>query len=89
MTTNVTISQIYWNKRSLGSFFFRDQAMNTLEDLCKRSALGIEATLQALNDQTKDTDLDDFEEDLYSYSTEDIADAYGIELETDEDEDED
>lgn len=82
MKANVTISNIYWNK-GLANFFFRTQAYNTLEELLERSSMGSQSALQALDEQTEDTDLDEIEEMFYSDSVEEIADYYGIELDED------
>ena len=82
MTTEVTISNIYWNKH-LANFFFRSQAYDTLEELLERSSMGGQFTLEALDDQTEGADLDNVEEMFYSDSVEEIADYYGIELDED------
>lgn len=84
MRTEVTISNIYWNK-GLANFFFRTQAYNTLEELVERSFMGSQLTLEALDDQTEGADLDNVEEMFYSDSVEEIADYYGIELDEKED----
>ena len=87
MKANVTISPIYWNK-SLGGFFFRDQAMRALEELVNRSVLSGEAVLQALNEETEDLDLDDVEEDFYDSSVEELANEFDIPLLEEDEEDE-
>lgn len=86
MKAEVTISNIYWNN-SLSNFFFRDQALSTLEELVNHSAMGGEETLNALDDATEDMDIDDVEETFYSESVEHCADEFDVELE-DEEEDE-
>lgn len=80
MVANVTISNIYWNA-SLASFFFREQAMNTLEELVKRSSLGGSDTLDILDDRTEDMDIDEVEETFYNDSVEECAERFDIELE--------
>ena len=91
MTANISISQIYWNKHSLGSFFFRDQAYETLEELVERSSESGSIAIDILDDQTDDMDIDEVEEMFYSDSIEELADRFGLELEekgTEEEEDE-
>lgn len=88
MKAIVTISEIYWNKNSLGSFFFRDQAYTTLESLVERSSMSGQETLDALNEATDDMDINDVEEMFYSYSVEDLANEFDIELEEEEEEEE-
>lgn len=86
MKAEVTISNIYWNK-SLSNFFFRDQALSTLEELVNRSTMNQRNTLDALDDATEDMDIDEVEETFYSESVEYCAEEFGIELEEEEDED--
>lgn len=83
MKAEVTISNIYWNN-SLSNFFFRKQALSTLEELVKRSAMSGQDTLDALDNATEDMDVDDVEEMFYSESVEYCADEFGIELEEEE-----
>jgi len=87
MKAEVTISNIYWNKKSLGGFFFRDQAYETLEKLVNGSVLEGAEVLSKLDEQTEDLDIDAIEEDFYSSSIEELAEEYDIEL-VKEDEDE-
>lgn len=85
MKTEVTISNIYWNK-SLSDFFFRSQAYNNLEELVSRSAMSGQDTLDILDDATDGMDIDDVEETFYSESVEYCAEEFGIELEEEEEE---
>ena len=78
MTTNVTMTNIYWN-RGLREFFFRQQATDTLAELVNRSQEGA-ATLDILDDYTEGMSLDEVEEMLYSDKIEDIAEFFGITL---------
>lgn len=89
MTAYISISQIYWNKHSLGGFFFRDQAYETLEELIERSSEGERIAIDILDDQTDDMDIDEVEEMFYSDSIEELADHFGLELEEKETEEED
>ena len=84
MKAEVTISNIYWNK-SLSDFFFRNQAYKRLEKLVERSTMSGQDTLDALDNATKDMDIDDVEETFYSESVEYCAEEFGIELEDKED----
>lgn len=88
MKAEVTMSQIWFNK-SLSSFFFREQAYKTLEELVERSTQSGRETIDALEDATYDMDIDDVEETFYSESVEYCAEEFGIELEDEEDEDDD
>lgn len=83
MKADLTISSIYWNK-SLGNFFFREQAYKTLEELFHRSAMDGALTLGELDDATEGMDLDEVEEMFYSESVEYCANELGIELEEEE-----
>ncbi|MCR4773060.1 MAG: hypothetical protein K5854_01705 [Prevotella sp.] len=84
MNAKVTISNIYWNK-GLSDFFFREQALSTLEELVNRSTMSGQDTLYALDNASYDMDIDDVEEMFYSESVEYCADEFGIELEEDDD----
>ena len=86
MVANVTISNIYWNN-SLRNFFWREQSMDTLEELMSRSTMPKEDVLELLDEQTETEDIDEVEEDFYSLSVEELADIYGIELQDDDEED--
>lgn len=86
MKAEVTISNIYWNK-GLSDFFFRNQALSTLEELVNRSAMNGQDTLDALDNATDGMDIDDVEETFYSESVEYCAEEFGIDLEDEEDED--
>lgn len=88
MVAVVTINDIYWNK-NLSDFFFREQAFNTLEDLVKRSTMETKEVLSMLDDLTDGMNMDEIEEDFYSYSVEDIAECFNIELDGEDDEEED
>jgi len=79
MTTNVTISNLYWN-RGLREFFFRQQATDTLAELVNRSHMEGADTLDILDDYTEDMSLDEVEEMFYSDKIEDIAEYFGITL---------
>lgn len=88
MKAEVTISNIYWNK-GLNNFFFREQALSTLEELVGRSTMNGQDVLDTLDDATDNMDIDEVEEMFYSESVEYCANEFGIELEEEEDEDND
>jgi hypothetical protein len=88
MVANVTFSNIYWNN-SLRNFFWREQSMDTLEELMSRSTMANDDILELLDERTETEDIDEVEEDFYSLSVEELADNYGIELQDEDDEDED
>lgn len=84
MRAEVTISNIYWND-GLSNFSLREQALRTLEELVKRSAMSVPDTLDALDEATDGMDIDYVEEMFYSESVEYCAKEFGIELEDEED----
>lgn len=69
----------------MSDFFFRDQALSTLEELVNHSTMSEQDTLDALDNATEDMDIDDVEEIFYSESVEYCANEFGIELEDEED----
>ena len=87
MEAEVTISNIYWNK-GLSDFFFREQALSTLEELVSHSTMSGQDTLDALDDATDGMDIGDVEEMFYSESIEYCADEFGIELDEQEEDEE-
>lgn len=80
MKANVTFLQVYFNK-SLSNFFFRTQAVETMDELLDRASDRRKA-VELLNDYCDNNfeDLDELEELLYNDSVEDIAELVGIEL---------
>jgi len=85
MVANVTFSNIYCNN-SLRNFFWREQSMDTLEELMSRSTMADDDILELLDERTETEDIDEVEEDFYSLSVEELADNYGIELQDEDDE---
>lgn len=82
------MSQLWWNG-SLMNFFFRDQAKLTLERLVNRAKESTQVVLDAVEeycDDYMDGDLDTLEETFYEESVEDIAGYVGVELESNEEE---
>ena len=82
------MSQLYYNG-SLMNFFFRDQAVKTLETLIERAKESESVVLNAVEeycDDYMDGDLDTLEETFYEESVEDIAGYVGVELESNEEE---
>jgi len=78
MKANVCISNIYWNK-GLSGFFFREQAMKTLEELVKLRSCSGDDFLNALDEATEDMEIDDVEEMFYDMSMTQVAEELGIE----------
>ena len=81
MTAEVTLSNLWWNK-GLAGFYFRVQAYDTLEDLVNR--IGGQEDQNAFYDLEERIDevyssVDDFEEDCYSCSVEDLLETLGYE----------
>jgi hypothetical protein len=72
----------------LANFFFREQAYSTLEALIYNAELHASSVLDILDEATEDMDIDEVEEMFYSYSYNDCADNFGIELEEEEEEEE-
>lgn len=83
MTADVSLSQLWFNP-SLMNFFFRTQAQNTLEELVDRvngrNDQNAFYELEELIDQNY-SDLDDFEEECYNSSVDEILEALGYEYE--------
>ena len=87
MKAKVSISNIWWHE-GLCDFFFRGQSYKTLELLMTLSTMSDKETLRALDAATEDMDLDDVEELFYSYSAEDMAREFGIDINENDEEDE-
>lgn len=87
MKAEITFNELYWN-HSLMDFFFRTQSENTLNELLDRAKDRKDA-VEKINDNAEwdYDDLDEFEEDFYSCTVEELAEKFGIELEDGEDED--
>ena len=77
MKADVTISNIYWNKR-LAVFFFREQAYNTLVEFICRSSLDGQHTLNTLDELTDGMDIDDVEGLFYEMSVDEVANEIGF-----------
>ena len=79
MTAEVTLSNLWWNK-GIAGFFFREQAMNTLEELV--TAVGGRSSQDAFDDLEERIemiypDVDSFEEDCYSESLDYLMENLG------------
>ena len=88
MVARLTLSQVWFNKGLL-SFFFREQSVKTLEELLNRSTFSWDDTFAFIDENEEDLDLDDFEEDCYNLSVDELAERYNVALEDEEEEDED
>ena len=84
MKAEVTFSELWWNE-SLMSFFFREQSIRTLDELLEKVA-DKRAAINAIevHAEISDYSVDDVEEMFYEYSVEELADEFGLELESDE-----
>ena len=85
MKAEVNFSQVYYNS-SLMSFFFRDQAENTLNELIEKCTESNDVIFNAIENYSED--LDEIEEMFYNESLEDIADELGLTIEEEEEEEE-
>ena len=86
MKAEVTFSEL-WQNESLMSFFFREQSIRTLEELLgkvsdKRAAINTIEVHAEINNYS----VDDVEEMFYEYSVEELAEEFGLQIES-EDED--
>lgn len=73
------------DSENLSDYFFRDQALDTLNELLER-AIDYNDALSILDRETENEELDDIEEMFYSDTVEELARYFGIKLK-DEDED--
>ena len=86
MKAEVTFSELYWNN-SLMKFFFREQSIRTLDELMekvadKRTTINTIEVHAELNNYS----VDDVEEMFYEYSVEELADEFGLQIESDDEE---
>ena len=79
----LTVRALYYNP-SIRNFFLRTQAENTFDELFKKVEKTADEVINAIEDY--DDDLDAIEEMLYSDSIEDLAEAFGLTLLKDENE---
>ena len=82
MKANLSMSQVWWNK-SLLSYFFREQSVETMQDLLNRAKNDWDSVLRSIDEQTEDEELDEIEESFYEESVEELAERFYIELEED------
>lgn len=75
MKTELTMSQVYWNK-SLMDFFFRQQAEDTFDELCKSVVEHIDIVCDTIDEFFES--LDECEETFYSESVDDIIEMLGL-----------
>ena len=86
MKAEITFSELWWNE-SLMSFFFREQSIRTLDELLEKVA-DKKAAINAIevHAEISGYSVDDVDEMFYEYSVEELAEEFGLELES-EDED--
>ena len=84
MKAEVTFSELWWNE-SLMSFFFRKQSIMALDELLekvadKRAAINAIEVHAEINGYS----VDDVEEMFYEYSVEELAEEFGLQIESDD-----
>ena len=86
MKAEITFSQL-WENESLMIFFFREQSIRTLDELMEKVADKM-AAINAIevHAEINNYSVDDVEEMFYEYSVEELADEFGLQIES-EDED--
>lgn len=86
MTTNLTITQLFQNP-SLWNYFFRKQSQDELINLIESSSdkLGL---FNALDDYSRDIDLDEIEEMFYDLDKEELINEMDLSAYFDDDEEE-
>lgn len=86
MKAEITFSQL-WENESLMSFFFREQSIRTLDELMEKVADKM-AAINAIevHAEINNYSVDDVEEMFYEYSVEELAEEFGLQIES-EDED--
>ena len=84
MKANVTFLELCQDE-SLMSFFFRTQSIMTLDELMEKVA-DQRAAINAIElyAEINNYSVDDVEEMFYEYSVEELADEFGLEIESDE-----
>ena len=80
---SLTVRALYYNS-SIKNFFLRSQAENTFDELFDKVEDSADEVINAMEDY--DDDLDTIEEMLYSDSIEELAEAFGLTLLKDENE---
>ena len=80
---SLTVRALYYNS-SIRNFFLRTQAENTFDELFEKVEDSADKVINAIEDYGDD--LDTIEEMLYSDSIEELADAFGLTLLKDENE---
>ena len=86
MKAEITFSELWWNE-SLMSFFFREQSIRTLDELLEKVA-DKKAAINAIevHAEISGYSVDDVDEMFYEYSVEELAEEFGLQIES-EDED--
>ena len=84
MKAEVTFSEL-WQNESLMSFFFREQSIRTLDELMKKVADNL-AAINAIevHAEINNYSVDDVEEMFYEYSVEELAEEFGLQIESDD-----
>ena len=84
MKAEVTFSELWWNE-SLMSFFFRKQSIRTLDELMEKVA-DKQAAINTIevHAEINNYSVDDVEEMFYEYSVEELAEEFGLEIESED-----
>ena len=84
MKAEVTFSEL-WQNESLMSFFFREQSIRTLDELLEKVA-DKRAAINAIevHAEISGYSVDDVEEMFYEYSVEELAEEFGLQIESDD-----
>ena len=83
MKAELTIKQLYYNS-SIMNFFFRTQAENTFNELIEKCTESNDEIFNAVENYSDY--LDEVEEMFYNDSIEEIAEALGLTIEEEEEE---
>ena len=85
MKAELTIKQLYYNA-SVMNFFFRNQSENTFNELIEKCPESNDEIFNAIENYSDD--LDEVEEMFYNDSIEEIAEALGLTISEEEEEEE-
>ena len=83
MKAELTIKQLYYNA-SVMNFFFRTQSENTFNELIEKCTESNDEIFNAIENYSDD--LDEVEEMFYNDSIEEIAEALGLAISEEEEE---
>lgn len=81
MKVELTMKEI-WHNHSLRHYLFRQQSIDTIEELIRRAAISEDLVLEVIEQAAFDADMtsDEVDELFYEESVKYIADDWNIEL---------